>query len=295
MRAGVPGRWGRGSSTVVAVAVAVTALVPGGLEAQVRPDRAPTVAQPSPYALERSDELLLVGSGVALEVAAVLLERRLDVVSDADLQRTDAVPAFDRIATRRSSHGWRTASDVLIYGLGGAAAATGLALSDGSDERVAVFVVVAETALLTHGLTSVLKAGLGRTRPFAFNQGLTLAEKRSLSGDGKDARLSLPSGHTSGAFAAAVVIGTLHRDLTDGSAARDRAVWAGALSAAGLTGWARIEGGKHFPTDVLAGALLGTAVAWFVPWAHRAEGRPVVDVGPDGRGGTPLGVRVPLG
>jgi membrane-associated phospholipid phosphatase len=76
---------------------------------------------------------------------------------------------------------------------------------------------------------------------------------------------SFPSGHTTQAFAVASVI-----------AAHSESIWAkvGAYGAASLVGYARIQGQKHWPTDVAAGAIIGTVVGNSVVrfnQQHRAQ------------------------
>lgn len=62
---------------------------------------------------------------------------------------------------------------------------------------------------------------------------------------------SFPSGHTTGAFAVASVIATHYDQL-----------WVQVLAYGGATvaGYERLRRGKHFLSDVIAGALIGTAV-----------------------------------
>jgi membrane-associated phospholipid phosphatase len=42
-------------------------------------------------------------------------------------------------------------------------------------------------------------------------------------------------------------------------------LYAGALSVASL----RVAAAKHFPTDVIAAAALGSGIGWLVPTIHR--------------------------
>jgi undecaprenyl-diphosphatase len=66
---------------------------------------------------------------------------------------------------------------------------------------------------------------------------------------------SFPSGHATTAFALATVLSLWYP--------RGRWVWgAGAV----LVGWSRIVLGSHFPSDVLAGAVLGAAVVLGCVW-----------------------------
>ena len=75
---------------------------------------------------------------------------------------------------------------------------------------------------------------------------------------------SFPSGHTLSSFAGAVSIWRMH----------PRWGWA-ALFLAGLIGFSRLYLFVHFPTDVPAGAVIGTALAlWVTGWARaRAQRR----------------------
>ena len=123
------------------------------------------------------------------------------------------------------------------------------------------------------GLLSLLAMGLGllctngiikhvvaRVRPYEVVAGL---EPLVRSGDPN----SFPSGHTSAAFSAGVVWSrTLPRR------------WAkvAAIAAAALMGFSRLYVGVHYPTDVLAGAVLGSLYAVVIlllaaRWKHRKE------------------------
>jgi hypothetical protein len=94
---------------------------------------------------------------------------------------------------------------------------------------------------------------------------------------------SFPSGHSTTAFANTAMT---YRNL---EALRISPAWKyGAMSAeagcAALTAWARVEAGKHYPTDVLAGAALGNFVALLVHDAFLGHGEDVaISMGPDRR------------
>ena len=74
---------------------------------------------------------------------------------------------------------------------------------------------------------------------------------------------SFPSGHSASGFAAAVTLALCHKKWG----------WLALLPAA-LIAFSRVFLFVHFPTDVLAGALLGTLFAIAVYWVYRkrAEG-----------------------
>jgi len=104
--------------------------------------------------------------------------------------------------------------------------------------------------MLTAGLITglilgsvVLKPLVARPRPFSYVEGFNL-----LITPPKD--FSFPSGHTLASFISAVIL------------LIERKKWArGALVLAILISFSRLYLYVHFPSDVLAGAILGTAIA----------------------------------
>ncbi len=114
--------------------------------------------------------------------------------------------------------------------------------------------IVAATALAMNTLivNVILKTQIMRIRPFVLEESLSLITRLP-----KDS--SFPSGHTSASFATAVI---LYKGLP-------AYVGIPALILAFLIGLSRLYVGAHFPTDVLAGALIGTFVALAVWWYYK--------------------------
>ena len=146
------------------------------------------------------------------------------------------------INAQEASDNLRAATAVAMVG-------TALAVPNGSgawETRPERIVLELLTIELNNGLTSGLKRLTDRERP---------------DGVGDD---SFPSGHSSQAFVqtelACLNINGM-RGLSEG--------WKIALKTsframAWGTAWARVEGGRHYPSDVLFGAALGNFVAIFV-------------------------------
>src|SRR5439155_994761 len=81
----------------------------------------------------------------------------------------------------------------------------------------------------------------------------------------RENRQSFPSGHASLAFAAATsYLVMAQREQLPHRARNAALMYAGAASVAAL----RVAGGKHFPTDVIGGAVLGSAIGWLVARIH---------------------------
>lgn len=115
--------------------------------------------------------------------------------------------------------------------------------------------LLAGVALLAASLLSGwLKHVAGRVRPSLADQALS-----ALVAVPADA--SFPSGHATSAFAAAGVVAALHPRLR-----------VAALTLAGLIGLSRVYLGVHYPSDVIAGALLGLVIAAVVVGLARRIG-----------------------
>jgi membrane-associated phospholipid phosphatase len=111
-----------------------------------------------------------------------------------------------------------------------------------------------EAVLVSSVVTSVLKGSLGRARPFVTSD--TNAHDFKLGGGfGNADRQSFPSGHTTTAFAAASSVTSEMRRLYPGS------VWYVApvlYGGAALVGVSRMYHNKHWASDVVLGAAVGT-------------------------------------
>jgi len=115
--------------------------------------------------------------------------------------------------------------------------------------------------------TNVLKHVIGRPRPYTHNPNA----RDYVREQGKDASMSFPSGHASFAFAAAVSGGILYAMETDDVNLRATA-WGAQLALATMTANFRVRAGKHFYSDILAGALLGTGVSAVVVMSQSRDG-----------------------
>lgn len=85
---------------------------------------------------------------------------------------------------------------------------------------------------------------------------------------GRQGDFSFPSGHTSSSFAAAWAIFTMYPNLKRNKAVPNNTkrelsiLGISAMVLAVWIGWSRLYVGVHFPTDVLAGAVIGIFSAW---------------------------------
>lgn len=166
---------------------------------------------------------------------------------------------IDRQVLGAHSSGASTASDLLLYGVFAGAALAGL---EGvpSQDRLAHVTVLAQAVTASYAMTGWLKVATERERPVMYGSGAGAA-----AGD-PDSQRSFPSSHTAAAFAAATwyAVAADRFDLPHKSR-NTILLFLGAATVGGL----RLAAGEHFPTDVLAGAVLGAGVGWATAALHR--------------------------
>ncbi len=180
---------------------------------------------------------------------------RLKDAAHADRKAThQAAQARDTWPVRIAGAASEGADQPPLIALSLATIATGAALRRPNVVRGGVRMLAAHA--LATGIKTVLKTNIDRTRPLK-----ALAEGHSIGkGTGtEDSDLnSFPSGHTAGAVAVAQ------------AAARDMPALAiPARVAAGAVAAIQMPRGKHYISDVMAGAAIGLASEWAVSAAMR--------------------------
>lgn len=116
--------------------------------------------------------------------------------------------------------------------------------SSGDEKLIETAKALFEANILTAFSTSVLKLTVGRERP---------------DGSGTRFTSSFPSGHTSGSFALAATVDSMY----------GHKIGIPLYAFAGFVGLSRISDNKHFLSDVLFGAVLGTAIGRGVAKVHK--------------------------
>ena len=183
----------------------------------------------------------------AAAVASVALLMREDSRIDTSFQRnrSSRTDSFSRAVTPLGSYA----------GIGLSAASLGAGLLFRNAELRDVGRDAVEAEILAAGIvTPILKKVTGRLRP---SQGSDADEYQPLSRD-----QSFPSGHSTEAFAVASVV-----------AARSNgwAVPALAYALASGVALARMNDRAHFASDVVAGAIIGTAIGHSVVHRHSSD------------------------
>lgn len=115
-----------------------------------------------------------------------------------------------------------------------------------------------ESLLFSGAVTTVLKALIGRARPYT-DEGAFAFHGPQLGAD----HLSLPSGHSTVAFAVSSVLATrLHNPMATILL----------YGLASITAGARIYSDKHWLSDTFLGAAIGTSIGYGVAHLHDEDG-----------------------
>lgn len=161
---------------------------------------------------------------------------RVDVALYAAIARTPT-PSLDRAMARLSR-----AADYSRLSLGSAVI---LAAIGGRRGRRAAITGLASVGVASTVVNVAIKPISGRRRPGRSSQHVPVARHVRMP-----VSTSFPSGHSAAAFAFATGVGQVHP-----AAAVPLRVLAAAVA------YSRVHTGVHYPGDVVAGALIGTAVA----------------------------------
>lgn len=134
--------------------------------------------------------------------------------------------------------------------------ATGVIAHNGDMQKKAVY--LAESLVVSEVFTVGLKTAVNRPRPFVTYPFIV---KKSDAGS-----QSFPSGHTSFAFASATSLTIAYPEWY---------VIVPSFAFAGVVGYSRMYLGVHYPSDVLAGAIVGSGSAWLTyeanKWLHHSR------------------------
>ncbi len=217
---------------------------------------------------------LLLGSGLLLTGIGSLLDAEVRAVPAAGFSREDISPAWDRRSLTPPDPDAHDASSVLLVGSGLWPAAVTALATPGWRSQMRDRTVQAEAVFLTLGVTTLMKVLVARARPYTYFDGETRSRNPGYEADTEEAFLSFPSGHASLAWtSAASGVGILAATRPDLPWTTHFAAGAAGGGLATATALLRVEAGKHFPTDIAAGAALGAGIGIAVP-LFRLEASP---------------------
>ena len=232
-----------------------------------------TLALP-PFAVDPvSDGALIVGSGVF----AYLLDQ---VAGTGEIRPQQISPNFhssqllwfDRVALHQSHSS--SASGLSSVALG---VAVGYSVFDtvftGVEQKsvqtgLTDGLIYLETFSMTWGLTNLAKIAVRRPRPIAYVDAAAHKNDPTYSNSDTDSALSFFSGHT--AFvSASVATATYLSFVRHPHTLRPWLTLALGTALTGFVSYERVRAQAHFPSDVIAAAVVGAGIGVLVPHLHR--------------------------
>ena len=222
-------------------------------------------AQEGAYQLRTSREISLVATGAAGVTASILLRNKRKPLSVDDIGQLNV---SDILAIDRSDHnyseGAATTSDLLVLS-SFATPLVLLAFEDARNDAGTLGLILLETVMLNEAITGITKALVKRPRPYTYNQDVPEAVRTS-----RENTFSFFSGHTSHTAAVSFFTAKTISDYVDRSGVHV-AAWTSAILLPAATGLFRYKAGKHFPSDVVVGYLVGASVGLLVPHLHKSS------------------------
>lgn len=218
------------------------------------------------YQLSKKKDLKIGATCLALGIADLVLENRLKPLTDADIQILDAndLPFFDRSAPKQNSVRAKNLSDVFEYGVFLVPAPLFFsAKARGEAKEIATMYFEAFSINVLS--TQFVKYVVRRNRPFMYNESVDINLKRTTNG-----RKSFYSGHVSHTATLSIFTAKVFSDLYPESKWKT-IVWTTAFAIPATTGYLRYKAGRHFPSDNVAGIVVGSLIGYFVPQLHRLE------------------------
>lgn len=207
---------------------------------------------------------LVLATSVGTWGISNFLKSQADKIQRSDIDMLDAsnIWGFDRGATNNYDLQAGRDSDIFLYGT------FFLPLTHYfghrcREQKFAIAGMMIESFFITDGIVNVLKATTKRFRPFIYNPDVPVEEKLN-----NQSRYSFVSGHTSNTAMIGFFSAKVFNDLYPDSKFK-YFIWGTAITFPALTGYLRYKAGKHFPTDVIGGYLIGATTGILVPHFHK--------------------------
>lgn len=174
-------------------------------------------------------------------------------------------------------------TSTLLVGVFEPASQLGLtALAAGNQHALSGFpldaLIVTESAVVAGVLNQIVKYAFVRERPFVHYLPRAPNAVRALTASPSDDNLSFYSGHTTLAFTVATASGTV---ATLRGYRLAPVIWGTGLTLATTVGYLRIAADKHYASDVVTAAIIGSIIGVGVPLVFHSRKEPTAE---DARG-----------
>lgn len=223
------------------------------------------------YVLNTANDISLTFTALLTSGIGTFLYYQMQVPPESKIPAKDDLLPWDRKFAGRYSETADLMSDIGTVLAVTPLAIGGIALKTGrsTTEEFGIFsLMLVQSILFQNGINLAFRSMELWPRPYIYaegGEGKKKAEKAKAEAYG-----SFFSGHTSAAFTIAVFTTEWYSE-TFRNPVNTRVVRALAFSLAGVEGALRIAAGKHYPSDVIVGALVGTGVSYGILEMHKKE------------------------
>lgn len=222
------------------------------------------VRNSNPFNLDFNREILIIGTGSVAAVTAFAIMENIKPFTPEEISLLDPanVNSFDRgaIGPYTEDH----AGDVLLY-TAYLLPISFLAYGETKNDILDLTLMYGEVLLIQASITGIVKGTVQRTRPFAYDDETPIEKKTST-----DARISFFSGHASMTAAISFFTAKVFTEYIEDNTAKIL-IWSGAVLLPAATALMRVNSHWHFPTDVMAGYVVGALVGYFIPELHKTK------------------------
>jgi membrane-associated phospholipid phosphatase len=253
-------------------------------------------AQQAPFALNASTEAWITGVSLPASGLGLLLDKRMKPLTQEEINQLNAsdINGLDRFVTNNFSLQVAKRSDVVLWstmGLGFASSFIAPALYNTSNtygnQVGTIGVMWFETNLVNFAITELAKTTFKRSRPFLYGG---QAPNEMLFDT--DSRKSFFSGHASFTATNSFFVASVLTSYQKGNK-WNPVVWGAASLPPLLVSIQRMRAGKHFPTDVLTGYIIGAACGILIPKLHEVKQQDLGTV-KVGAAVSPDGISIPM-
>jgi membrane-associated phospholipid phosphatase len=248
-------------------------------------------SQESPFAFSVQQEIALLTTGLAGQVIGQHRLSNMAPTRPEELRRGDLSP-LDRWNAGTWNPRFELAGDIAAWSVGGAMIYADVWHAFRSDEGgpaarrplLEDVLILSQAFAWNSAINLNVRATRVHPRPFVYGTAAPESERHKGEAAG-----GFYSGHASAAFLGAVYVSTVY-PLRHPDFEHTGWLWAGSLATATASSAFRIAAGKHFPTDVIAGAAMGSLIGLGFVQLHLKDNamwglRPMPLLTPDGQVG----------
>ncbi len=223
------------------------------------------------YHIKWKNDAWGVGLGAGILAFGYFLELKAVKATPDGITELDkaSIRPFDRGAIGNYSASSQRISDIMLFTCVALPVTTFIS-QKGKIETRTVPVMVFEAYTINGGVTSTMKALFKRYRPYTYNSTLTVQQRVNGS-----ARESFPSGHVSNTAVASFLTARIFTDLYPDTKLKPL-IWGTAAAIPAVTGYLRYKAGRHFPTDIIAGYVIGASIGYLVPGLHKTKNLSII-------------------